>query len=98
MLLAPGKVKLKNGASSCIIWTRESQELDGQYAYLMFDADKNVTSAGIHGSTLQAPEANITLQQIGSMTASVNAAGTYALKSVQPGENQITTFNVSPPN
>ncbi|RRJ95614.1 DUF4962 domain-containing protein [Opitutaceae bacterium TAV4] len=56
----PGKTELTDEAGSCTVWTGNSAELRGSFAYVLRDAQGTVISAGLHGSELNASGISIT--------------------------------------
>lgn len=93
--IAPEKVKLTNGNTSCIVWLKGSEELDGEYAFALFDNDQNLKAAGVYGVSLASPELEITLKKKGSVTIKGKTQGEFAIESLEPVANEAFSVKLN---
>jgi hypothetical protein len=89
-VLAPGKIKLTDGRHTCVIWLKGNAELDGNFAYLLYENAKQPLSCGLSGTSVRSAELTLRTKVPGQVTFSGNAGTPLAIETAQPEENRDT--------
>ncbi|QYY37272.1 DUF4962 domain-containing protein [Ruficoccus sp. ZRK36] len=76
------KLVMSDGSSRCIVWLGGSEELEGAYAYVLYDAEGQAVSAGLQGEWVESAELSLELDTAGSLTLERDSeSGTWSTSS-----------------
>lgn len=67
--LDAGKIHFDDGQRTCTVWLSGSAELDGHFAYAIWNQKKELLCVGLKGKALKSPELSLELSETGDLTA-----------------------------
>lgn len=89
-----GKFLLTDGRSTCTIWIHPSEELDGEFAYILTDGKGNVLSVGLSGKSLESADFALSLQAAGQVTLAAGDTGIPGLIPTSSDNSHAATIRL----